>query len=583
MRLGAGILLSMATVLAAASPAAAQNTADLVLTNGKVVTMDPDRPQAEAIAIRGDRILAIGSSREMQAYAGPKTRVLDLGGKLAIPGFIEGHGHYTSLGRRVRQLRLERAHNWQDIVDMVAEAARTAPKGQWILGRGWHQEKWNAAPVPVVEGFPVHEALSRVSPDHPVLLTHASGHAAIANARALSLAGINERTPDPVGGEILHDASKRPTGVLRETAQRLVSAAYDKQRAGLTEAQQKADLRLDIETAGSECLARGITTFEDAGSPFQTLDVMREMADAHALPVRLWVMARDSTAALARNLGRYREVGRGGGFLTVRAIKVAIDGALGPRGAWLLEPYDDLPGHTGLNTTPVDTVRVLARLALEHDMQLCVHAIGDRANRETLDLYEAAFRGGAAPASTDTAAIHKGPERRWRIEHAQHLHPDDVPRFATLGVIASMQGIHCTSDAPWVPPRLGDQRAASGAYLWRSLMNAGVVIINGTDAPVEDVDPIACFYASVSRRTSDGSVFYGDQKMTREEALASYTRNGAYGAFEEDIKGTLAVGKLADVTVLTKDILTCPEAEILDARVAWTILGGRVAYTAAKP
>ena len=261
-----------------------------------------------------------------------------------------------------------------------------------------------------------------------------------------------------------------------------------------------------------------------------------------------------------------------------------MDGALGSRGAWLLEPYSDLPGHTGLNTTPVDSIRVTARLAIEHDMQLCVHAIGDKANRVTLDVFEEAFRLKAPELVVASAgSTSTGRSRRWRVEHAQHLNPDDVPRFAKSGIIASMQGIHCTSDAPWVPPRLGDQRAASGAYLWRTLIDAGVLIVNGTDAPVEDVDPLASFHASVTRLTPNGDIFYGAQRMTREEALATYTRNAAYAAFEEDVKGTLSPGRLADVTVLTRDILTCPDEEILSARVAMTVLGGKVAYAAPKP
>ncbi len=569
---------------AVASAVAADLPADLVLIRGNVVTMDPARPHAEAIAIRGDRIVAVGARHEIGQYIGPKTQVVDLAGQLAIPGFIESHGHFISLGRRVRQVRAEQARTWDDLVTTVAEAARQRPKGEWILGRGWHQEKWSRPPDVTVEGFPVHDALSRVSPDHPVLLTHASGHASIANAKALELAGIDDQTPNPTGGEILRDSTGRATGVLRETASGLVQEAYATSQAKRTDAERVADLRLDIATAGAECLSKGITSFHDAGSNFATLDVFRAMADEGALPVRLWVMARDRNAALARHLSEYREIGRGKGFLTVRAIKVAMDGALGSRGAWLLEPYSDLPGHTGLNTTPVDSIRVTARLAIEHDMQLCVHAIGDRANRVTLDVFEEAFRLKAPALATASAGGgSNGRPLRWRIEHAQHLNPDDVPRFAKNGIIAAMQGIHCTSDAPWVPPRLGEQRAASGAYLWRTLIDAGVLIVNGTDAPVEDVDPLASFHASVTRLTPTGDVFYGAQRMTREEALASYTRNAAYAAFEEDVKGTLAPGRLADVTVLTRDILTCPDEEILSARVAMTILGGRIVFTAAEP
>ena len=279
-------------------------------------------------------------------------------------------------------------------------------------------------------------------------------------------------------------------------------------------------------------------------------------------------MVRGSVEELTRKLASYRLVGYGGNRLTVRAIKLSLDGALGSRGAWLLEPYTDLPSSTGLNTVPVEQARSTARLAVEHGYQLCVHAIGDRANRETLDIFEQAYRTGGA---TDL---------RWRVEHAQHLNPTDIPRFGRLGVIAAMQGVHCTSDASFVPARLGERRAEEGAYVWQKLMQSGAVVTNGTDAPVEDVDPIASYYASVTRRLADGRTFHPTQKMTRMEALASYTRRAAYSAFEEGVKGTLAAGRLADITVLTKDITTVPDEEIRSARVAFTIVGGKVAYEA---
>jgi predicted amidohydrolase YtcJ len=291
------------------------------------------------------------------------------------------------------------------------------------------------------------------------------------------------------------------------------------------------------------------------------------MVDEGKLGVRLWVMIRASNAALEQNLAKYRMVDYGNGHLTVRAIKHSIDGALGSRGAWLLEPYSDKPDSTGLNTTPVDVIAATAKLALQHDYQLCVHAIGDRANRETLDIFERAFK--ANPAKRDL---------RWRVEHAQHLSLADIPRFGRLGVIASMQGIHCTSDAPYVPERLGLKRAEEGAYVWQKLMKSGAVVPNGTDAPVEDVDPIASYYASVSRKTKDGSVFFPDQRMSRMEALKSYTINAAYAGFDDGTRGSLKVGKYADMTVLSKDILTVPEDQIPAARVAYTIVGGKIVY-----
>jgi hypothetical protein len=322
-----------------------------------------------------------------------------------------------------------------------------------------------------------------------------------------------------------------------------------------------------IELATDECLKKGITSFQDAGSSFETIDVFRRLADDRKLRLRLWVMVRDDNRRLAADLPKYRMIGAGDSFLTVRAIKRSIDGALGPHGAWLLEPYEDLPSSPGLNTSSIESIRETARLALKHDYQLCVHAIGDRANRETLNIFEQAFRSNPTNES-----------RRWRVEHAQHLHPDDIPRFAKLGVVASMQGIHCTSDAVFVLRRLGHRRADQGAYVWRSLLDSGAVVTNGTDAPVEDVSAIDSFYASVTRRLPSGVVFFGEQKMTRDEALRSYTRDCAFAAFEEELKGTLTPGKLADITVLSRDILTCPESDIQSTQVIYTIVGGKVAF-----
>jgi predicted amidohydrolase YtcJ len=421
--------------------------------------------------------------------------------------------------------------------------------------------------VPAVEGFPVHDALSKVSPDNPVLLTHASGHATFANARAMALAGVTRRTANPAGGEILKDARGNPIGVFRERASGLVRSALAAARARRTPDQIAADARREIDLAVEDCLSKGLTTVNDLGVPFETIDLYKQAVAEGRLRLRLYVMVRDDNARMAANLARYRVVNMGEKRLTVRTIKKSIDGALGPRGAWLLEPYADMRSSTGLNTASIEEVTEAARLAIAHDYQLAVHAIGDRANRETLNIFEAAFK--ANPDRKDL---------RWRVEHAQHLNAAEIPRFAALGVIPSMQGIHCSSDAPYVLARLGPARAEEGAYVWRSLMKTGAIIANGTDAPVEDVDPVASFHASVTRRMKSGEVFYGGQKMTREEALRSYTLNGAYAAFEEGIKGSLAPGKLADITVFSKNLLTAPDDELARAEVVCTIVGGKVMY-----
>ncbi len=550
--------------------------ADLVLRNGNIVTLEQSAPKVQALAARGGKIVALGSNQTTDALVGPSTRVIDLKGRLATPGFIEGHGHFTELGASKMMLDLRGAKNWDEIVAMIAAAAREVKPGAWILGSGFHQAKWNRPPEPNVRGFPVHESLSRVSPRNPVWLTHASGHAGFANAEALRLAGITKDTLNPPGGEILRDSHGDPTGLLNERAQELMEHVLDGYRAHRPPAEVEAKTRRQIELAERECLSKGITTFEDAGSSFETVDLFRKMAENGELKLRLWVMLRVPQTELAAKLGRYYMVGAGGDHLTVRAIKEYMDGALGSRGAWLLAPYSDLPAsgsnRSGINTEQLPYIRQTAQLAIANGFQLCTHAIGDRANREVLNLYESVFRG--HPDKKDL---------RWRIEHTQHLDPADIPRFGSLGVIAAMQGIHCTSDAPFVIARLGRARAEAGAYVWQKLIKSGAVVGNGTDTPVEDVDPIQCYYASVSRRLKDGSVFFPDQRMSRMEALRSYTINNAYAAFEDTIKGSLKVGKLADITVLSRDILTLPENEVTSAKVDYTIVGGKVIYDRERP
>lgn len=547
----------------------APEPADLVLVHGKLVTLDPARPRAEALAARGDTIAAVGTDDEVSKLVGPGTRVIDLEGKLAIPGFIEGHAHFLSLGQSKRILELGTARNWDEIVARVEAAARTLPEGTWILGRGWHQEKWVSRPSPAVEGYPVRDALDRVSPRHPVRLRHASGHAAVVNALALERAGIGTATPDPPGGRIVKDRTGRPTGVLIESGDDAVQAAIEADRSRRPASDADADLRRDVELATEECLSKGITTFHDAGASLATVDRLRVLAETGALRIRLYVMLEGSNEALAPRLreGPLLEAGRR--HLTVRAIKRYMDGALGSRGAWMLAPYADAPGTVGLAATPIESLEETARLAAENGFQLCIHAIGDRANREVLDLYERTFRAHLGAASP-----------RFRIEHAQHLDAADIPRFARLGVIAAMQGIHCTSDGPWVVDRIGEERARTGAYAWRKLLDSGAVVVNGTDAPVEGVDPVACYHASVTRKMRNGAAFFPEQRMTREEALRSYTAAAAYAGFEEGIKGTLAPGKLADVVVLSRDILAVPDDDIPGTRVLYTILGGKVEYSA---
>jgi predicted amidohydrolase YtcJ len=561
--------LALLTVPSGCVSSETVESADLVLRGGVVVTVDDTLPEAEAIAVDGYEIVAVGSDGEIDAYVGPDTEVIDLEGRLAIPGFIEGHGHYMSVGWAKTILDLTEAATWDEIVELVGEAARQAEPGDWIFGWGWHQEKWSKVPEPNVDGVPLHRDLSEVSPNNPVSLSHASGHAILVNAAALELAGVDANTPDPAGGTIVRDDRGDPTGLLRESAEGLITARADEWQEKRSPEERAAEARRMMEAAGQDVLSKGITSFQDAGSSFEQIDQFRAWDEEDALPVRLYVMVGwdETNETLAERLADYRIIADGNDFLAVRSIKRLFDGALGSHGAWLLEPYSDMPSSTGLVLDEPGNVEATARLAIRHGFQLNTHAIGDRANREALGIYERVLED-----NLETSDL------RWRIEHAQHIHPDDVPLFARLGVIASMQSIGCTSDGPWLPLRLGEKRAGETSYVWRSLIDSGAVVTNGTDAPVEDVDPLPSFYASVARRLSNGEVFHPEQSMTRMEALRSYTIHNAYAAFEEHLKGSITPGKLADIAVLSKNILTIPEEEILTTRVDYTIVGGEVRY-----
>ncbi len=542
--------------------------ADLIIWNGQIATMESEAGEISAIAIVDDRIQALGGNQLVDEWMGDSTRVIDVEGAFVMPGFIEGHGHFSGLGSSLQNLNFLRSKSWDEIVSMVGEKVRESEKGDWIIGRGWHQEKWVRVPEENIHGYPYHDELSHVSPDNPVLLFHASGHAAFANRAAMDEAGITRETPDPAGGEIVRDTRGNAIGVFEERAQNLIRRSYQAYLETLTEDEKLAQWYEGIELAQAECLRKGVTSFQDAGSSFDWIERFRELAEQGKFDIRLWAMIRHGAEQMRGQLDPFPWLDLGNHHLTVRAIKSEVDGALGSFGAWLLEPYDDKPDFLGQNTTQITEVEAIADLARQHGLQLCVHAIGDRANREVLDIFERQYA-----QSEDPAAL------RWRIEHAQHLAPDDIPRFAELGVIASMQGIHCTSDAPFVEKRLGYERAKTGAYPWRSLLDAGAIISNGTDAPVEDVDPIESFYASVTRKRIDnGFVFFPEQSMTRMEALKSYTIDAAYAAFEEDQKGSLKPGKLADITILSKNLLSCSDEEILDAEVLCTIVGGVVKY-----
>ena len=539
-----------------------------MLLHGKIVTVDDDLHEAEALAARDGRIVAVGTDAEIEPFVSDETRVIDATGLLVIPGLIEGHGHYMSYGASLMELDLRNAKDWGHIVGMVEEAVSEVEPGEWVVGRGWHQDKWATRPTPSVEGLPTHHSLSAVSPDNPVFLSHTSGHGVFVNAKAMEVSGITRSSHDPPGGEIVRDESGEPIGMLREAAAdpaRDALASYQAQRSP-----EEIDRvrRRQVQLAGEDAIRNGVTSFQDMGSTFETIDLLKTMADEGNLPVRLYMAVQETAEDMKDKLADYRMVGYGDGFLTVRTIgEKVLDGALGTHGGWLLEPYTDLPRSVGFEVTPVTEIEASAALAIEHEYQMAIQGIGDRAARELFDIYEREFE--------------KNPEKsdlRWRIEHAQVIHPDDLPRFAELGVIPGIQGVFACSDGPWVVDRLGEERTKERGYIYRSMIESGAVVQNGTDPPVEEIDPIASFDCSVTRRLPDGSIFNADEAMTREQALRSYTINNAFAAFEEDVKGSLTPGKVADITVLSKDILTIPDDEIRTTEVVYTIIGGEVRY-----
>ena len=541
--------------------------ADMIIHNGMIYTMNDLNPTAEAVAVSSGKIIALGKYTDLDPLITPRTKIINLRGATMTPGIIEGHGHFYGLGLAKMQLDLSKTESYQDLVDMVSDAVENSRPGEWILGRGWHQSKWSDDKSDFVKGFQTHERLSEISPNNPIWLKHASGHAGFANQKAMDIAGVNKETEFGFGGEIIKDLSRKPTGVFNERAQGLISEKVENNLG------EDSDLRA-IELAVKASLENGVTSFHDAGIGRRTIEVLREAINKDILKVRIYAMltSRDTTL-LNEWYKKGPEIGTGGDLLTIRSIKINADGALGSRGAWLIDEYSDRPGHYGMPTQSMDYVYSVAKQGIKTGFQVNSHAIGDKANREILNEYEKVFN-----EHPELAIDH-----RWRIEHAQHVAPDDIPRFGRLKVIPSIQGIHMSSDRPWAINRLGQKRIEESAYVWRDLINHGAVLINGSDVPVEPIDPIASFYASTTRKTLKGLPDFGyepKQKMTRIEALKSYTINAAYGAFEDQIKGSIEIGKYADFTVFSQNLITISEEKILDTKVLYTIVNGVVEYQA---
>ena len=550
----AAIVLAALAVTGRFSHAQTQPKADLIVVKGNVYTVDDARPRASAFAVRAGKIVFVGSDREARFLAGSATRVIDAGGRTVIPGMVDAHAHLLGLGTSLLNVKLAGSKTYDEVIAKVVERAKTAKPGEWILGRGWDQNLWPD------KKFPTHEALTRAVPNNPVVLTRIDGHALLANAMALKAASVTAATRDPSGGRIERNADGSPTGVFVDNAQDLIGRVVPDLTRGQT--------RSAILAAIAETNKWGLIGIHDAGASRETIDIYESLAREGRYNLRNYVLISGDTA----NVRHYLNVGPRSalydGHLWVRAIKLYSDGALGSRGAALLAPYSDDPGNTGLLVTAPAQIQAIATRALRRGFQVGVHAIGDRGNRVVLDAYDAALK--AVPVA----------DHRFRIEHAQVIALDDIPRFAKMGVIPSMQPSHQTSDMRWAEDRVGPQRI-KGAYAWRSLLNTGVVIPSGSDFPVEEVNPLISFHSAVSRQDASNwppGGWYPEQVMTRDEALKAMTIWPAYAAFQERLMGSISPGKYADFVILDRDIMTVPATEILSTRVVSTWIGGKSVY-----
>ena len=550
------LVVCLAAGLAACQSRPPVEPATLIVHNAVVYTVNSAQPTAEAVAVRGDRLVLVGTNQAALALRGPSTRVIDARGAAVVPGLQDSHGHFTGLGASLQVLRLRGTTSFDQIVEMVRQRAATARPGEWIQGRSWDQNDWP------VKDWPTHEKLTAAAPNNPVYLTRVDGHAAMVNKAALDAAGLTSATPDPAGGRLIRTAEGDPTGVLIDSAQTLVASKIPPV--------SPAQLEEQILLADRETRSLGLTTVHDAGTDPTTVAAYRRLIDSGRLKTRLYVMLRGPLSLLEPEFKKGPLINYGNHRLSVRAIKIGADGALGSRGAALLEPYGDEASTSGFFTTPPDDIYAQTLAASRAGFQTCIHAIGDRANRTTLDVFERVQR-----------EVPGGRDLRMRIEHAQILDAADIPRFSRLNVIASMQTTHATSDMPWVPARIGAERTQEGAYVWQRLMRTGVVIANGSDFPVEEPNPMLGFYAGLTRQAPSGEPAGGwmpDERLSRDETLKSFTWNAAYAAHAEKDLGSLEVGKLADLVILDKNVMTADPKEILTARVVFTIIGGEVVY-----
>jgi len=550
--------------------------ADTVYSNCRIYTMDADSTIAEAMAIAGDKIVGIGTREYIERKFRAQS-VIDLGGKTVLPGLIDAHCHLFGLGLARMTVDVFGTHSENEALEIIAQRVALAKPEQWIRGRGWDQNEWQT------KLFPTKKSLDRIASQNPVYLVRVDGHACWVNTRALEIAGVNKSTPDPPGGKIVRDGSEEPAGVFIDAAMELIYKFVPQP--------SEQEMHDAIRLATQECASVGLTSVQEMGVDAHQLDVYKKMIDENKFPLRVYA-AIDGPGELWNNLKREGKlVGYGNNKLTISAFKIYVDGALGSRGAALIEPYSDDPNNRGLTILSEEQLQKLVNESLDYGFQVCTHAIGDRANHIVLNVYETALK------------KHHLRDARLRVEHAQVLSPEDIPRFKQLDVLPSMQPTHCTSDMYWAETRLGSKRI-HGAYAWRSLLNTGVMIPAGSDFPVESPNPFFGIYAACTRQDkngvpknvddirkyfqssadekSDSAVFvngwYGSEKMTRQEAVRGFTSWAAYAAFEENLKGSLERGKLADFIVISKDIFCCPVIEIPTIQVESTVLGGKIVF-----
>ena len=553
-------LLVASVLLLTLIPAPQTQTADIVFKNGSVYTANDKAPRAEAIAVKADRIIFVGTNAGAQKLVGQNTRVVDLKGRTVLPGFTDSHQHLSGVGLREMTLNLEGASSLDDFLAKVKARVDQTKPGDWVTGRGWIETHWKPP------AFPTRAELDKVAPNNPVIFGRADGHASVVNSAALKLAGVDKDTPNPFGGEISKDKqSGEPNGMLIDSAQGLVRSRVPPTSQEDAERAVVLGVKRNIEL--------GWTQIQDAGGGYADVEIFKKLYEAGAIKLRIYKAVHGPGPSATRLLNEGATIGAYGNRFTFRSIKVVSDGALGSRGAALLAPYSDASDTSGFLTVKAEDLRPMLREALRKGIQVETHAIGDLANRFILDEYEAALK-------DVPAAERKVADPRWRVEHAQIVNPTDIPRFAKLGIIPSMQPSHAIGDLFFAPSRVGIARL-KGSYAWESFIKSGIIVPGGSDAPVERGEPMIEFYAAVARKDQkgfSGEGWHPEEAVTREQALKMFTLWPAYAAFEDTLRGTIEVGKLADLTILSADIMKIPAPEILKTRCVMTVINGEIVH-----